>query len=397
MHRPMGQPPSDRRRRRAHLWHLAILLGIPLASLPSAQADDHPLMPTSSRPHEYRQAAPGYRYEFPRDHGSHDEYRTEWWYYTGHLSTGEGRWFGFELTFFRRAVTPPGSPSSPSAWSVDHLYLAHAAVTDVSGRRFHYEEKISRAGLGKAGATRERLHVWIDRWHADARPEPGAAHQLTAQTPNFSLDLQLTPQRPPVIHGRDGVSRKGAKSRETSHYYSFTRLATQGLLTLDGTEHHVTGLSWMDHEFGSGDLGEALVGWDWFSIQLTNQTEVMVYRLRRADGQADAASSGTVIRRDGQVLPLAARDVTLSVLDYWNSPASTARYPHGWELRIPPADLVLTLHPLLKEQELITSRSTQVIYWEGAVGVTGQMEGQPVDGQGYVELTGYARTMPSPP
>ncbi len=369
------------------------LLIFPFMMLSAAHAAEPPRSPTSATSPAYRQATPGYRYEFPRDHGAHDAFRTEWWYYTGHLSAADGRPFGFELTFFRRATAPPGSPASPSAWTIDHLYLAHAAVTDITGKRFLYDEKISRAGLGKAGADGDRLHVWIDRWRAEASPGAGAPHHLTAATPKFSFDLRLTPQHPPVVHGVDGVSRKGSRPHETSHYYSFTRLATQGRLTVDGTTHDVTGLSWMDHEYGSGDLGEELVGWDWFSLQLNNGMDLMVYRLRRGNGQPDASSSGTLRHADGRVTHLASGDVVVSVLDSWTSPTSKARYPHGWELRVPSADLIMTIRPLLKEQELITSRSTQVTYWEGAVAVTGQWRGRLIEGQGYVELTGYARSI----
>jgi predicted secreted hydrolase len=361
----------------------------------AAEAAEPPRPATLSPAAAYRQAAPGYRYEFPQDHGSHDEFRTEWWYYTGHLSTPEGRRFGFELTFFRRALAPPGAPPSPSAWRLDQLYLAHAAVTDLDGKRFLYDEKISRAGLGKAGADRDRLHVWIDRWRAEAPPHSDAPQRLQANAASFSLDLRLTPHRGPVIHGRDGLSRKGDQPHETSHYYSFTRLSTEGRLTLDGADYRVTGLSWMDHEFGSGDLGDDLVGWDWFSLQLDNRSELMLYRLRRSDGRPGPASSGTLVQADGRVTFLRSEEIQLAVLGYWTSPASKARYPQGWEVKIPTADMTLILQPLLDDQELITARSTQVTYWEGAVTVTGQAQGKPVTGQGYAELTGYARSTQS--
>ena len=376
---------------------VALLLSAVCATIQAVQAEKRPGAAHPSTSTAYQQAVPGYRYEFPRDHGSHDSFRTEWWYYTGHLSTVEGRRFGFELTFFRRAVVPPDSPPPASAWALTHLYLAHAALTDVDGKRFLYDEKVSRAGLGKAGADSGQLRVWIDRWRADASVEPDALHHLSATTPHFSLELELTPARPPVIHGRDGVSRKGTEPHETSHYYSITRLNTKGRIIFNGTSTDVTGLSWMDHEFGSGDLGQDLVGWDWFSLQLSNGMDLMLYRLRRGDGQPNSASSGTLIFPDGRLAPLAADDAQVSVLDSWTSPTSHARYPHGWELRIPTADLTLTVRPLLKEQELITTRSTQVTYWEGAVEIVGRSGSQPISGQGYVELTGYAKPFQAGP
>lgn len=373
---------------------VSLSLGLPVAPL---QAGDRPPDAGPTATTGFRRASPGYAYAFPRDHGTHDEFRTEWWYYTGHLTTSTGRRFGFELTFFRRGLAPDDAsadaPAKGSAWAVHQLYLAHAAVTDVDGRRFLYEEKVSRAGLGKAGADRDQLRVWIDRWRAESMTTPRESHRLVARTPTFTLELRLTPKRAPVIHGLGGVSRKGSAPHQTSHYYSLTRLDTEGRLTLGEASHQVTGLSWMDHEFGSGELGAGLVGWDWFSLQLKNRTDVMVYRLRREDGHPDAASSGTLIFEHGPGVPLAAGDVQISVIDYWESPSSHARYPSGWEMTIPSAELVLTLRPLIREQELITSRSTQVTYWEGAVAVTGRMHGHPVEGQGYVELTGYAHPL----
>lgn len=340
---------------------------------------------------EFHEARAGYRFEFPRDHGTHDDFRTEWWYYTGQLKTEDGRRFGFELTFFRRTVEPDLVGTNASRWALHQLYLAHVALSDLDRQRFLYGEKISRAGIGKAGADSGRLHVWIDRWSADAPALPAGEHRLRAQTKEFGLELALTPEKPPIIHGAQGVSRKGAGPNAGSHYYSLTRLATAGTVTVEGVRHPVTGLGWMDHEFGSGDLGEDLVGWDWYSIQLASRTEIMIYRLRRADGTVDAASSGTVVRPDGRTLPLSAADVHVDVLGYWDSPVSRARYPSGWRLRIPAADLSLTIEPLLAQQELVTNRSTQVTYWEGAVRVTGTDRSGPVEGQGYVELTGYAK------
>lgn len=335
-------------------------------------------------------ARPGYRFEFPRDHGSHESFRTEWWYYTGHLATADGRTFGYQLTFFRRGIPAGEVKTLPSKWSITQLYLAHFAVTDLSRHRFHYAEKISRPGLGKAGAEAGRLHVWIDDWRAESPPRAPAVHELLAQDGDLAINLQATPARPLVIHGTDGTSRKGEGSDQTSHYYSFTRLETTGRLKVDGESLAVTGTSWMDHEFGSGELGKDLVGWDWFSLQLDNRTELMLYRLRRTDGSADPVSSGTFVDPDGRARRLTNRDFTLEPLSDWTSPNSKARYPQKWLLAIPSSGLSLELTPLMAEQELITSRSTQVTYWEGTIGVSGIAGGKVVKGQGYMELTGYA-------
>ncbi|ULA64242.1 MAG: AttH component of AttEFGH ABC transport system [Nitrospira sp.] len=337
----------------------------------------------------FRPAQEGYRYEFPRDHGSHDTFRTEWWYYTGHLETAEGRRFGFELTFFRRGIEPDQIETRPSRWSVDQLYLAHLAITDVTGRRFHFHDRISRAGLGKAGADATHLNVWLDQWRAES-PEQSEQHRLNAKADGVALALTLEPTKPLVIHGEHGISKKGAAAGQASHYYSFTRLKTGGTLTLGTETFRVTGTSWMDHEFGSADLSPELVGWDWFSIHLSDNRELMVYRLRLADGTSDPASSGTLVEADGRTQHLSASDIELTPLTSWTSPASKATYPQQWRVTIPSLNLSLELTPLLADQELRTSRSTQVTYWEGAVDAIGTERDQPIRGKGYIELTGYA-------
>jgi predicted secreted hydrolase len=339
---------------------------------------------------EFRLATVGYQYAFPRDHGAHEEFRTEWWYYTGQVTAIDGRPFGYQLTFFRRGMPHDQVRTLPSQWAVTQLYLAHFAVSDLSKGRFHYAEKISRAGLGKAGAARDRLHVWIDRWNAESPTTAPGVQTLHATEGDLALQLTVSPEKPLVVHGTEGVSRKGATAGQASHYYSFTRLATTGTLSIGGERFDVTGSSWMDHEFGSADLDKDLVGWDWFSLQLDDQRELMLYRLRRADGSADPVSSGTIIDRDGLGHHLSIGDFTLEPTSYWTSQTSHARYPQRWQLTIPSEQLSLELVPLMAEQELSTTRSTQVTYWEGAIKTTGTAQGQPIHGQGYMELTGYA-------
>ncbi|HEY6085607.1 MAG TPA: lipocalin family protein, partial [Nitrospira sp.] len=292
-------------------------------------------------------------------------------------------------TFFRRGIPTEQIKTLPSRWSITQLYLAHFAVTDPVQHRFRYAEKISRAGLGKAGADPDRLHVWIDRWSAES-PVNSEHHRLVAAESELAIDLDLLPEKPPVIHGLGGISHKGTESGQASHYYSFTRLATTGTITIGGESFDATGTSWMDHEFGSADLGENLVGWDWFSVQLDDHRELMLYRLRRADGSADPVSSGTIIDRDGRGRHLSIGDFTLEPLSYWTSTTSKARYPQCWRLVIPSEQLSLDLQPRMAAQELVTSRSTQVTYWEGAIEVTGSAHGQAIKGEGYMELTGYA-------
>lgn len=339
---------------------------------------------------EFRLAAPGYQFDFPRDHGSHDDFRTEWWYYTGHLTAKNGRPFGYQLTFFRRGIPRDQVKTLPSQWSVTQLYLAHAAVSDLAGERFHYAEKISRAGLGKAGAERDRLHVWIDQWSAESLTATPLTQELRAADGTIGIQLTLSPEKPLVVHGTGGISRKGSASGQASHYYSFTRLVTTGTLSIGAEQFDVTGTSWMDHEFGSADLGENLMGWDWFSLQFDDGTDLMLYRLRRTDGSADPASSGTLVDRDGGARHLTVKDFTMEPTAFWTSPKTKARYPQRWHIVIPSMNLSLDIAPRLADQELATSRSTHVTYWEGAVEVTGTSRDRSLKGQGYMELTGYA-------
>ena len=366
------------------LRHIVLLSSSLLGVVPGLAADT---------PQEFRLATEGYRYAFPRDHGAHEEYRTEWWYYTGQVTAKNGRPFGYELTFFRRGMPREQTKTLPSQWAVTHLYLAHFAVSDLRKDRFHYAEKMSRAGLGKAGAASDRLNVWIDRWSAESPLAAPGTQILHAADGDLAIQFTVSPEKPLVVHGTGGVSRKGSVA--ASHYYSFTRLATTGTLSVGGERFDVTGNSWMDHEFGSAELGKDLVGWDWFCLQLDDQRELMLYRLRRTDGSADPVSSGTLIDRDGRGHHLPVSEFTLEPISYWTSQISHARYPQRWRLTIPSQQLSFELVPLMAEQELSTTRSTQVTYWEGAIEATGSIQGRAAHGQGYMELTGYAERIPN--
>ena len=370
---------------------LTVVAYIFMCCTPASAAEE---MPISNNPLKGGvQARPGYVYSFPRDHGSHDQFGLEWWYFTGHLSNESGRRFGYELTFFRKTINDPGVQNSSSHWAIKQLYFAHFALTDVESHMFRFAEKLSRAGLGKAGAKSDQMDVWIDRWALTPMTPDHHVLSLKAAEVTFGLDLKLTLEKLPVIHGEDGISRKGGEAGQASHYYSLTRLDTEGKLTLESEQFEVTGLSWMDHEFGSGELGDDQVGWDWFSLQLDSKIELMVYLLRRKDGSSDPVSSGTLVFPDGQFRHLRLQDIGVETQDYWTSPHTKARYPAKWVIDVPSAQLRVQIKPVLADQELRTSKSTQVTYWEGAVDVSGQHRGVPIQGQGYVELTGYTRPL----
>ena len=320
---------------------------------------------------------------FPADHGPHPEFRTEWWYYTGNLATAEGRRFGFQLTFFRSALAP-GMPARSSAWATRQAWLAHFTVSDVQGGRFHSFERWSRGAVGLAGAQADPFRVWVKDWTAEGKP-PGM--HLTASAGDTGIDLVLQPGKPLVLQGDRGLSRKSAEPGNASYYYSLTRMPAAGTVRLGDERFPVTGDAWMDREWSTSSLGRDEVGWDWFALQLADGEDLMLYRLRRKDGSIDPASSGTVIGPRGETRPLGLAEFQLEGSGEWRSPRSGARYPARWRVRMPSEDLDLEIRPRLADQELDVSFR----YWEGAVAVEGTRRGKPVQGQGYVELTGYSR------
>jgi len=326
-------------------------------------------------------------FSFPADLGPHPDFRTEWWYYTGNLETGAGRHFGFQLTFFRIALAPPAADGAEraTAWSARQLYLAHFALTDTAGRRFHAWSRLSREALGLAGARATPFRVWLEDWSAESEAAGGLPVRLRAAEGGVAIDLVLASEKPVALQGDRGLSQKGPEPGNASYYYSLSRLSVRGTVSAGGEPLPVSGLAWMDREWSTSALGTDLVGWDWVALQLDDGRDVMVYRLRRRDGTADAHSAGALIAADGATRPLAAGDVTLDALDHWTSPRSRVRYPSRWRLGIPGAALSLEITPRLADQELIVGTR----YWEGAVRVEGTAAGRPIAGRGYVELVGY--------
>jgi predicted secreted hydrolase len=337
--------------------------------------------------------------EFPKDHASHSGYRTEWWYYTGNLQSEAGNRYGFQLTFFRRRIIPLESekkwPVPASAWRTSQIYLAHAAISDIHGKRHFFAQRSGRGIPGIAGEFYDNdiVRIFLKKWSTRIGSK---VHQLKVTSEQFSFDLNLTPVKPPVFHGKRGYSRKGSTLERASCYYSLTRLETKGQMTLAGKTFAVNGLSWMDHEFSTAPLEPGLVGWDWFSLQLSDNTEIMIYLLRQTDGKLNPASSGTYIRSNGRTRHLSTHDLEVTVTDTWNSPNSKAVYPARWRLRMPSPAVDLVITPNLADQEMRTRESTGVTYWEGSVSVRGAKEGRRVNGQGYVELTGYAKPFDAP-
>jgi predicted secreted hydrolase len=327
-------------------------------------------------------------FRLPADHGPHFRFQTEWWYYTGNLVATDGRSFGFQLTFFRRGLSPGAPPDGPGL-ATNQVYFAHFAITDVTGRRHEFAERWARGAAGLAGATGEPFAVWLESWRVDSLKPDGSAVRLVARDGPLHLELDLDATKPLVAHGDRGLSAKGDEPGNASYYVGYTRLRARGHLAVGGSDVAVAGEAWFDHEWSTSALDPGAVGWDWFSLQLADGRELMCFRIRREDGSFEPASSGTLVEADGRSDRLLASAVSLRVLDHWTSPETGATYPSRWQLRVPGESLDLLVVPRVADQEMRTSFT----YWEGAVAVSGTASGHPVSGQGYVELTGYARSM----
>ena len=338
----------------------------------------------------YRVALPGYHYEFPRDFFAHPDFQTEWWYTTGNVKTSDGRSFGYELTFFRQAVSR--DESHRGQWDVRDLYLAHLALSDLDGGHFYRAERINRAGPGIAGVSTADGKVWNGNWSAVWNKD--GVQQLTAQDRDFEFSFTLKSAKPPVIHGENGVSQKAEGAGRASHYFSQTRLATTGTIVLQGKRFDVSGLSWMDHEFFTHQLSSEQSGWDWFSIQIEDKTELMLFVLRRKDGITDSFSAGTYVDGSGKSTHLRVSDFSLQPQGApWKSPVTGATYPIQWNISVPKLGLSLIAKTKLPQQELTGTTKFAPNYWEGEMEFSGTRGNAPIHGTVYLEMTGYDRAL----
>lgn len=348
----------------------------------------------------FRLALPGYSFSFPRDHGSHPPFATEWWYYTGHLKAEDGRRFGYQLTWFRSALSP--EVRRRSAWATRDIFFAHFALTDETGRRFFFSDKIGRGALGLAGATSGSAlpRIFIGDWVLRFNGRKGERQSIKASAKSdasatkdqeFSLNLNQINLKNPAVQGVNGVSQKSSGRGQASHYYSLTRLQTTGTLTIDGQKMKVSGQSWFDHEFGSSQLGKDQVGWDWFSLQLDDGRELMLYQLRLKNGRVEPLSSGTLVEKDGRTRHLRLADFRLTPLSTWKSPETGATHPLRWKVELPRLKLQLEVSTPVENQELRPRRSgLRLSYWEGSIRAKGSQSGRPIEAVGYLEMTGYA-------
>jgi predicted secreted hydrolase len=326
---------------------------------------------------------------FPADHGPHYDYQTEWWYYTGNLSSAGGAHVGYQLTIFRRGLTPQMLPR-PSDFGTNQVYFAHFAITDVSAGTHTAVERFSRGAAGLAGASGDPYHVWLEDWRVDSLTADGSAVHLVARDGALAIDLTLRAAKAVVAHGDHGLSPKGQAAGNASYYLSYTRLGTTGTVTLANSQPEaMTGESWFDHEWSTSALGPGDVGWDWFSLQLSDGREVMFFQIRHADGTLEPVAGGTLVAADGTTRRLMAGEVQIDVLEHWHSPASGANYPSRWRLRVPSAKLDIEATPWLPDQEMRLS----FLYWEGAVRLKGTSQGTVVTGGGYIEMTGYSSSI----
>jgi predicted secreted hydrolase len=349
-------------------------------------------------------------FNFPQDHGGHADFKTEWWYFTGNLreknsSSNAPREFGYQLTFFRSALSAGGAPNQyseeqVSAWKTSHTFMAHFALTDVKSKAFYDFERFSRADNQLAGVTMEPIRVWLEDWQLQSKndstlfPASLQARSSSSEKKNIQLSLRLDTEKPHVLQGTMGLSQKGSQKGNASYYYSFSRLLADGTVILNDTEFDVVGTSWMDREWSTSALDSHQVGWDWFALQLSDSTEIMYYQLRKKDGTPDTTSKGVWVLQNGAAQHFSSQSITIEVLDFWESPESGIIYPSAWNLAILPNDstkISLAIKPKVANQEL----NAIVRYWEGAVSMEGIVTNtktntkKPVTGNGYIEMTGY--------
>jgi predicted secreted hydrolase len=349
-------------------WRVLFLL---MLSMPAFGADD------------FKQAILPRDWSFPKDHGRHDGFKLEWWYFTGNLHDSSGRKFGYQLTFFRSAFNP-NSATRPSAWGMTDVYFAHAAVSDIGNKTFLFKDLLERSRPGLAFSSDQTMDVALLDWSCKLTD---GKIKLAAAEKNFAIDLQCGDGHGPVLEGPGGVNTKGHHPGQASYYYSMTRLKTTGSLTVHGKQFQVDGLSWMDHEFSSDAMAKNQVGWDWMGLQMNDGADLMIYRMRDANGSSDYLS-GTRIAADGQPRYLSSGDIKLSGDQPWESPTSHGKYPQRWTVSIV-GQPAITVTSEMPGQELITTTSTKVTYFEGAAIATD--EAGKTLGEGYLEMTGYVK------
>jgi predicted secreted hydrolase len=375
------------------VWLVGLVLALSNAVAAGMGVGESPAAPEDSG---WTPALPGWRYEFPRDHGPHRDFKTEWWYFTGSLRDSKsGKSFGYELTFFRQGIRPVprnAAVDAISRFAVDDFKFAHFAISDLDGKKFHFDSKVTRGAFAEAGfgdpSAPDKPLAWIDDWSLTLQAD--GSWRIAARNAKMKVDFLLRPSKQPVIHGENGVSQKADGPGNASHYYSFTRMQTAGRMTVGENAFEMTGTTWFDHEWASNQLGKDQVGWDWFCFQFEDGSELMLYTLRQRDGSIDPNSSGTLVDANGDATHLRREDFSLQASRRWKSERTGGSYPIAWEISIPSRELVIRVSPRLDNQELALG---VINYWEGAVSATGSRAGRALSGVGYMELTGYVEAL----
>lgn len=338
----------------------------------------------------FRVPQPHTELQFPRDHGSHPDYKIEWWYYTGHLNAKDGRSFGFQATFFRFAAPPDGVIQNDDRFGNSQLYSSQVALTDVDGNHFYFDERLDRNGWD-ASASEEKLSMRHGPWSLEMSDDGSESMHLRANLRDQAqLDLTMRPVQPRVIFGEDGTSRKGEDETARSYYITFPRLATNGSIVVEGETIAVEGEAWMDHEIASQQLSSSLEGWDWTAIQLDDGREIKAYILRQEDGSPSPYSRFIWIDENSKASYLTPDQFSWSRTKWWKSPDTGTDYPTTvvLEARDPSTgqNSQFKLFPKLEQQE-VRGDLNGTYYWEGACYVLDAAD-NPI-GQAYLELAGY--------
>ena len=327
---------------------------------------------------DYAQVRPGYEIQFPRDAGSHPQFRTEWWYLTGQVKDSSGKVLGIQITFFRNR--PGVAENNPSRFAPRQLLFAHAALADPAIGKLLHDQRAARAGFGLAEAREGRTEVWIDDWSLK-QTDSGYSARIAAN--EFKMALEFKTTQPALLQGDRGLSRKGPLPGQASYYYSQPQLAVSGTVTVRGEKRSVSGTAWLDHEWSSEYLAKQAAGWDWMGINLADGGALMAFRIRDRQGGTFWAG-GSLRTADGRVRVYTPGEIQFQPLRRWRSPRTGTEYPVALRVRL--ADLEFELEPTMDDQELDARASTGTIYWEGAV--TARSGGK-LFGTGYLELTGY--------
>jgi predicted secreted hydrolase len=374
---------------RSHSFWLLLLLAMMLLVACKSEPPTPPERPTLTRTlgtatgTGFDEITAPLNLQFPRDHGAHPHHRVEWWYVTARLQAADGRRFGAQFALFRYALRPE-DVAMRQDWRSGQIYLAHAAITDIDGQRFRFDEQSARGAAGVAGAEHVPFRAWLGDCSIGAQSASAFLPlRLKCGGSDFGYDLVLSGADTPVLHGEQGYSQKSDQG-SASAYYSYPQLSASGELWIDATRHQVSGKAWYDHEWTSGVLADDQVGWDWFSLRLSDGSALMLFNIRRADGSL-ASRRGTLIEADGSVRALAECDVDVRPNGDWTSPHSGVRWPLRWTLSSKSLDLQLDIVPVRDDQEF----DGAVRYWEGAIDASGQRNGKSVRAEGYLELTGY--------